>query len=622
MGKNKSRKRHSSNKNNVPALIVEYYKGPFFLFEDQLNASNYISTISHPIRERFWSLLTPREYLPLEARSLLISYIKCVETQMSEIISKQSIAYWLHLYRRVFPGSIGEDNQPQTIGLTRATLEAAIQKYAQFEPCNRVGISGNIGPEKIFAGLLMSKEFDFERKIVTEFSQLVLTDFGPNELREFYDLERLAYEMWRTSAMLRIVGKGASIEIGGKPDFVIDSRSNELDFLVRNFDNRTGLAGKYISSATGVFVENINKDYDGVVFAPHYNLGKLSAEDLKRIFKIFFKNIITPEFVPNFIFFPLNIRNWRQNHLPFSEVFNEKYSIPLDVVLLIITALLSRAFFLQIEKGLQDFSRYWQRAYEGPNLLNLVEDEIFYFVPHAAELLGIDEKIYVKADILNGIKFLTLNKENRADIELSCPGPHYLFLPFGSDRLFIDYAWIDRRLYDLFLGVPTDKVNQNFKGDLLERIVRHDTAVLPVKPCKAKDGTSKQIDASFEYGQRLVIVECKSAGRSIDLDRGNPVAINKRNIFITESLKKLDEKAVWLSNHPIGGNYDVSKYLDILPILVTPFAEFIPSLDSFYWLDEEIPRIITLQELENLLDNESLGVFKKNIFPINKPISF
>ncbi len=66
-----------------------------------------------------------------------------------------------------------------------------------------------------------------------------------------------------------------------------------------------------------------------------------------------------------------------------------------------------------------------------------------------------------KADISRAFEYFELKEQNCNGIDLAYPGPHYLFLPFGPDRIFIDYAWLDRRLYDLFLGMNIP--DQNFK---------------------------------------------------------------------------------------------------------------------------------------------------------------
>ncbi len=107
-------------------IFLDYYQRAFILLHNELSKSGYNSKLPHPIRKRYWSLLPYRQYESLEARQLVQSYISLVENELKDIISRNSIAYWLHLYRRLYPGPIGENEDVATIFSVRATLEAAI----------------------------------------------------------------------------------------------------------------------------------------------------------------------------------------------------------------------------------------------------------------------------------------------------------------------------------------------------------------------------------------------------------------------------------------------------------------------------------------------------------------
>jgi hypothetical protein len=249
--------------------------------------------------------------------------------------------------------------------------------------------------------------------------------------------------------------------------------------------------------------------------------------------------------------------------------------------------------------------RYWQRAYEGPVLKKLVIDEILYFAPLAAKNLDISNDKLEKEKILDAIKFLELTAASRGFIDLEYPGVHKIFLPYENDRWFIDYAWLHSLLYNLFIGVsPND---QKFKGDLLEDVVNFKKSILPTKPCKSLGGKSKQVDASFEVGNRLIIVECKAINKSVAFDKGEALAIRFRNEKFARALNEVDEKAKWLMLNPLGTNYDIRQYQEIVPLVVSPFIEYVPSLDKFYWLNPDTPRILTPEELKSFLDDGKLS---------------
>jgi hypothetical protein len=100
-----------------------------------------------------------------------------------------------------------------TIAITRATLEAACQKYGQVALCNRVANSDEIQKEAILQGKFAKLHTD--RAVHELPSQLVLTDFGLEELKQFYSTEHLAYEVWKAMATLRSVGKGCGLTVTG-----------------------------------------------------------------------------------------------------------------------------------------------------------------------------------------------------------------------------------------------------------------------------------------------------------------------------------------------------------------------------------------------------------------------
>jgi hypothetical protein len=73
-------------------------------------------------------------------------------------------------------------------------------------------------------------------------------------------------------------------------------------------------------------------------------------------------------------------------------------------------------------------------------------------------------------------------------------------------------------------------------------------------------------------------------GYSLGILRGDPAAIRQIIDLINMALSEVDIKAKWLAKNPIGANYNISKYSHFLPRDVTLIAEFIPSLDIFYWI--------------------------------------
>lgn len=588
--------------NGTAFLMLDYYQRPFQLLHQEDAHIGRDLTTPHPIRNRFWQLVPHGQYLSEEGRVFLKSYIRSVEAELASLIGKLSLAYCLHLYRRLAPGPIGIDRQPRTIGLTRAVLEAAIQKYARFQLCNKIAESSTIPIDKVLGGLLMAPEFDFEREIIAQANQLVLTDFSNIDLEAFYDLERLAYEIWRTAAALRTTGKGAPLIVDDPPECFADGRSPELDFLVTKYDQRIDRLQSPHSAQGVVFSDTSESSAAGCVFIPTYNVGGVTTSDIKELFSKLYRVRIESDITFNFAWVPFNLKEYRKAHLPFASAFHEKYGVSLDAVLTVVAALSFRVFYSwQQTRGIS-LLRYWQRAYEGPCPRQSILEEIIQLIPAACETMGIKKTAITSHEIEAAVRFWELDMSKRRDIDLSYSGPHYVFLPVKDGHIFIDYAWIRRRLHDLFIG--TRIPDQHFKGSSLESIISKAKSALPTKPCKADTGERRQIDYAVACGSHLVIAECKAVGSSIAFDRGEPQAIEYRtNNVIERGLSEVDDKARWLATHPVGTNYDVTNYEYVLPVAISPFVEFIPSRDTRYWVSKDVPRVLTPTEFENLLND-------------------
>jgi hypothetical protein len=584
------------------SLLLEYHDLPFAFFHQALEDLKYSDAHSHA-RQDFWLVVPPGHYEAQKGREIVSQYIKRLEARLSALLSQHSIAYWLHIYRRLAPSSIGRHKEPATIGLVRAVMEAAIQKYAQSSRCGGIRFSDQVEIDQIFGGLLLAPEFAVIRDgIKSQPAQLVLTQFGVSELMEFYEIEKIAYEVWRCGATLRVLGKGAPLIVNPQSEeSFYDDRSEELNQLVHHHDSRDFAAGV---SATGtVFAESSNSESGGgSVFLPVYNVNHIAVDLFSNFFSLFNLKVANAKNVQfNFIWFPFNLGGFYRAHLPFSEAYRAHKGVDFEWVVALLGALCYRVQYMWNEDPLKVL-RFWKRAYEGPYTKQFVTDEIKAFLPASCKHLGLTFDL-PSMDLEKCVSFLTLNDSYRNNIDLLCSGPHAVFLPF-DDRLFIDYAWLQRTLYNLFYGVELS--DQNFKGAALEETVRRGKSILPVGPCRALDGSKKQIDASFEDNDMLIIAECRAFGRSFGIDRGEPAAIQYRLRKVNEALRDIEGKGRWLASHAKGMNYDVSGYRIIIPVAVTPFREYIPSLNYWYWLTPSVSRVLSPSELDELLSDESV----------------
>jgi hypothetical protein len=547
---------------------------------------------------KYWNLVPTGIYTYAKAKELLETYNNILDHKINQILSKHSVIYWIHIYRRLSPGPIGNDKRPQSIVLTRAAMEACIQKYGQLYKCDGIEYSNKIKISEIFNGLLLAEQFELERKLIEEekIGQLVLTKFGREELIDIYTAERIAYELWRVGAMLRILAKGASLIVIHDKPFYIDNRSEDLDFCVRNYDERNHGGD---ATSTGVWWGKDNSNED-IIFLPFYNAARGKIDAFNDLAKSIFKVKIDPSLSPNFIWYPYAIGKYYKAHKDLSSKFREINSVSLEGIILVIASIGIALFKVSTETSFDHFFHTWMRGYLYPYRSATIKKIINENMSYSLKMLGI--KYIDECDIDSAIRFWTLSVENRIKIDTHYFGPHYCFLPVDNETTLLDCAWIGRRLFDLFYSVTIS--DNNFKGKALEEATRYVDSVLPTKWCKSIKGTRKQIDFAFGLGNCLLIAECKAVAKSIGYDRGDKNAIDYRlKNVIEKSIKEAEDKAAFLVNNPKGTNYDISKYEYILPIGISTFIEFMPSKDKKYWITEEIPRVLTPDELKAFISS-------------------
>jgi len=542
-------------------------------------------------------VIAPGHYQPDIGAEFVRRYAGHVERELARRLAPQSIAYWLHVYRRIAPTY--PEAKPKTVGIIRATVEAAVQKYAQFGLCNRIGRSNETAPESILGGDLARPEFAPLLAGVQRNPQLVLTDFGLDELRECYEIEALGFEMWRCGATLRILGKGAPLVVTGAPPYFHDDRTDDLHRLVTSYDERH--LGGFGASATGVVIP-VGKP--GTLL-PFYNVDRERASTFASFFAAVSGWEPPSEFEFNFLWTPFDLRGYYEAHRPFEAAFVDAHGTSLGSVLCVIGAVCLHAFLSWRHAGPGSMVRYWQRAYESTAIDGGLMEDIRAFMPAVRRALGHDGS---DSDIQSAIGFLTLDCKKQEQVDVMLAGPHRPFLPWDTRHVFFDYAWIFGLLNRLFFGLKLG--DQNFKGDALERLVRVDACTLPSTPCIGGDGEKKQVDAAFAAGDRLVIIECRAFAQSLGFERGDPTAIAYRSKRIDQALTDVDAKAKWLAQRPVGRNYDISRFKFIVPIAVTPFIEFIPSTASRYWLNDSVPRVLTPDEVG---EARRAGVFESGL---------
>lgn len=599
-----------------PKQTVDYYTPAFAWLHMQL-FKKYENGIDTAIQARrnFWHLVPDGLYEPDQAHDLIQRYAESIERQLAEVIAQRPISFWIYVYRRTAPESAGPKDSPVTTMQVRQRLEAAFQKYARRGEDRSLAWSDQVRPEQILANIPDRFRLpELLRAMLKGPRDLVLTDFSVDDLAQLYGCEQLAYEIWRCGAAARITSKGAALRVDHTSNLCFfDARSEELNTLVETYDERKS---PFLASATATVFEGDRTEIGegGIILLPFYNVARRDAAIYKGLFAGHGIGIGSGMKF-NFEWIPFDIKGYCKAHLFLSDAFSRKHGFRFEVALIVIMALLYRMWEVWIREPIYMYIAF-QRAYTGPSLIVKIEQIVEEGADACADILEVDPPS--RDEILRAIDFLTFSEKKRNLISLLTGGPSFLFLPTEGGRTIVDFAWLGSAFYYLFLGVPLTE--KGTKGKLLESLIVG-TSTLPTGRCKAFDQSSRQIDAAFGIGKILVIVECKANARSIAYERGDLAALQFRRRAFEEALRQVDDKATWLSAHPKGANYDITEFEAILPVVVTPFKEFMHSLDTRYWIKPKLPRVLMPHELTELLaDPDVESIARKSASAVYMPV--
>jgi len=536
--------------------------------------------------------------------------------KIKDIIRKKSIYYWFYLFRRFIPGSYFNNVSPVTIFLYSQIAECAFLKFGNLkvgdelvylngknkDEINKIG-NGNYIKALKEMGLLEKTS----QKILSPCGTF-LGNFEYQELIEFFQIEGLILEYWYTTSCLRRLYKGGKLIIDHY-DYSVENTNNTKE-LIKNFDERNYIYGGR-STSSGILIDDFNeKDKSGISLVPIYNCERFNASNypVKKIFNMFgLKNVIIEEkFVPNFIWQPFDFDEYYKKYEFNSTMFKKKFNYSFSCFVSIMHLLFWYAYFQSNTENATISYQHIQRAYSYiPSADNLID--YLFELSKKIRIPSLQNIDLSKEEIAFAIKELTFTPEKRKNINLTTRGPRFLI--FANNRhLVLDYASI---LPILSTKHHFLKGNLSAKGPLFENIIRNKFLNKGYhiwfcsKELKQKDGTKKEIDISLYIKNILFIIELKCINRSFDFEEGNIKALEFRRKKFENALREIDDKADWLKKDREGLNYKIPKSVDmIIPIVISPFVEYIWSTNPNLWLTKDVPRICTYQEIMNILDQK------------------
>jgi hypothetical protein len=139
-----------------------------------------------------------------------------------------------------------------------------------------------------------------------------------------------------------------------------------------------------------------------------------------------------------------------------------------------------------------------------------------------------------------------------------------------------------------------------FEEALREELLRNGANLMPQRRFEFPSGY-REVDAAVRVVDTLWIVEAYSMERPLDFEIGKKEVIDRRNVQFASKLAQASSVRVLLETNPVGANYDISWAKRIEHCVASPFVEWIWSKSPDLWIDDQLPRILSVSELLGLV---------------------
>jgi hypothetical protein len=560
---------------------------------------------------------------PVEADDLH-AYLGFVEDQFKFLLAPHSPAYWLHLYRRIKPVlSSGHDSltDEKTILLVRQIAELAIMKHADLDIIDDLQSSHEITLEKVWGGYLLRAIEEMPRAAREQWMKLseavlasnsfVPAKFRPADLRDLYGVEGWAYEYWLATARLRTIGKGAKLYFIPQANIFQYDISNELSELITRYDART-LGSRYLTTEIGLVTADGGSLPHKKLLALSYNVSSLDLADAVTDLGYPVGGSLNGP-LTNFVPFFIDVVEFIRGHVYVDDEFNQKYGIDLTSYIYTIWAVINlvvipnRVLVGSVKLG-ESFLQLLKRGY----IMYSTADEALTLESRLRleTSAGLDQAELDRLDsgtIAKALDLISLKKLTQGAITPWSSGPRPVIIPYGETAALIDVAGVAEILSRIFTGIRDDG---QIRGTIFEETARDLVAGIldgawQWGPRKIREGgdVKDEIDILLRNGDTVYVGECFTMWRPLNFEVGDRKTIEARSARINQKLDQAMSTCKYLEANPLGKNYDFRGVTNFVPIVISPFVEWLPSTSSRFWISRSLPRVMSLDEFITFIES-------------------
>lgn len=545
----------------------------------------------------------------------LFQLLQQIENEMCIVIKRRPAFYWIHIYRRIAPqlsDELGNRTDAITLLEVRAFAEQAIFKYGSLSDMDGISRTNMVEPAHILGGMLSSMLREdvgetnaaWYEKELTKTPQWILTDFSELDIADVYYLEGLAYQYWYVVAKLRARGKGVRIDCTSNGD-LREARTAEQEQLIVSFDNRGDRQSTKIGfgSNVGTFVRSDIAKPENAIFYATLNVGGHNARDVGLTGIL---TEISEDYVPNYLPFYFDAEVYFDSHSYLAPHFERKTGIGLlefcQIATICSQLLIGTTHPSQggNENMSIRFLSKMQRAYifYGTSLEDLKQNIITSISVRRSH--GQMRQSNAEQQVDSVIDFLTLDEKKQSLVGLWSFGPKFAIVKCG-EYYFCDYSAWFAIFQNLFFGLKNyDPKSQ--KGSQFEYtfggLARSNSFDVVTQSTKIRiNGLEREIDVAIRIKDSLFLFECRAFERPLDFLLGKPKTISVRTEDMNQKLSQVTTLVDFVQTNRAGDNYDFTWAKSIHGSVVSPYTEWIWSLDKRLWTEiPTFPRIMSPTE--------------------------
>ena len=218
-----------------------------------------------------------------------------------------------------------------------------------------------------------------------------------------------------------------------------------------------------------------------------------------------------------------------------------------------------------------------------------------------AALDKLDSKTIAKA-----LDLISLKKTTQSVITSWSSGPRPVIIPYGEAAL-IDVVGGAEILSRIFTGIRDDgqirgAIFEETARDLVARVLDGAWEWGPRK-IREGDDVKDEIDILLKDGDTVFVGECITRWRPLIFEIGDRKTIGARTARINEKIDQAMFTCKYLEANPLGKNYDFRDVTSFVPIVISPFVEWLPSTSSRFWISSKVPRVMSLDEFVTFIES-------------------